>query len=67
MIRRLFARWKSRRELAAIAKQFEAENDTLRAQLATTRQNLEALGAAARAAAVGDEVEIQFIRKVCSS
>jgi hypothetical protein len=40
MIRRFFARLKNRRELAAVAKQLEAENDRLRGDLAAARDAL---------------------------
>jgi hypothetical protein len=58
MIRQLIARWKNRRELASLAKNLEAENDTLRAVIDRQRKALEHLAHGAKSAASGHEITV---------
>jgi hypothetical protein len=58
MIRRFFARLKNRRELAAVAKQLEAENAELRADLTIARDALRQFADAATHAASGAVINI---------
>jgi transposase-like protein len=56
MIRRLLARWRQRRESAAIAVALQAENDELRAENKRLTDALQAIASAAVRIAHGERV-----------